>query len=340
MIDRQEPAASAGPLPASPERSRERNRQRRWTLIPLGLACLLACSGCPESQIVQVTIKSSATAPDGAASDAAGSTEGAPAGYGNLQGTVTFDGSIPALKDLIAAGDASVKDASVCSAAAVPDESLIVDPGTKGLANVVIFLDKRPANVKPELAAPPTTPVMFDQKGCRFLPHVVTVQVGQPLLVVSDDGIPHNTRTMPKRNTSFSQVVKANERGGVACDYKKAESTPIAVACDFHPWMKAYHFPVDHPYVAITDQQGKFRIEGLPAGKHSFNVWHERGPGDAHLLERKLTITIQADQDVTHDLSYGAAKFAAQHLPVRRAVPLDRLQAGGEVIVSQRKGTP
>lgn len=309
----------------------------RFALSFLGIASILFCAGCPEAQIVTVSIK--AVEGGGAASTGV-EAETTAAGYGNLLGTVTFDGTPPALAPLVAAGDTSAKDATVCAAAAVPDESLVVNPANKGLANVVVFLEKRPGNIKPELAKPPTTPVMFDQKGCRFLPHVLAVQVGQPLLVVSDDGIPHNTHTNPKRNDSFNKVISANERNGVPCDYKKPESAPLAVVCDYHPWMKAYHFPVDHPYVAVTDADGKFRIEGLPAGKHNFNVWHERAPGDAHLLERKLVITIEVDKDTTKDFTFGGAKFAVRPTPARRFIASERLLTGGDLTVLHAESLP
>lgn len=308
--------------------------------IGLALLSLICFGGCPEAQIVSVTIKPDAAG--GAAQDAAAgaSADTPPAGYGNLVGTITLDGPARSLPPLVAAGDATAKDAAICSVAAVPDESLVVNGENNGIANVIVFLEKRPAFVKPELAKPPADPVMFDQKGCRFLPHVLTVQVGQPLLVISDDGIPHNTHTFPKRNEPFNKVIGANDRSGVPCNYKKSEPSPVGVSCDYHPWMKAYHFPLDHPYFAITDKDGKFKIEGLPPGKHAFNIWHERAPGDAHLLERKLQITIEIDKDTTKDLTYGGAKFAALPAPARRQVAFERIKAGGEITVSQTERLP
>lgn len=301
---------------------------------------MICCGGCPEAQIVSVTIKPVAGASDVAAGGAAPAVETAPAGYGNLVGTITFEGTPRNLSPIIAAGDTTVKDAAVCSVMAVPDESLVVNAGNKGIANAVIFLEKRPAFVKPELATPPANAVFFDQKGCRFLPHVLTVQVGQQLLVISGDAIPHNTHTYPNRNNPFSQLIGVNDRSGVPCNYKKSESTPLEVRCDFHPWMKAYHFPVDHPYFAVTDKDGKFKIEGLPPGKHSFNVWHERAPGNARLLVRKLQITIEIDKDTTKDLTYASTNFAALPTPSRRQVAFERFKSGGDITVSQAERLP
>jgi hypothetical protein len=306
------------------------------TCLGVAAACLFA--GCPEQATVTVTMKPVAGAVQEASGGAAESTTAA--GYGTLVGTITYEGDPKPLPPLVPAGDATLKpeDRAVCAVHAVPNESLEVNAANKGLANVVIFLDKRPANIKPELAKPPTEPVLFDQKGCRFLPHVLVVQVGQPLLVVSGDPIPHNTHTRPKRNNEFNQVIPPEDRTGKACDYKKAEPGPLSVVCDLHTWMKAYHFPLDHPYATVTDKDGKFKIEGLPAGKHSFNVWHERGPGDSQLLERKLQITIEVDKETVKDLSYGPSKLAGATRPPRRTVVYERLLNGGEVVLTQSEG--
>ena len=310
------------------------NSGRAGATGAMGLAVLLLFAGCPEQATVTVTVKPVAGAAAAGAGEAV-PTESVAKGYGSLVGTITFDGAPQARPPL--AITVKDEDKAVCAAAPMPDESLEVNLDNKGIANVVVFLDKRPGNIKPELSKPPTDPVFFDQKGCRFLPHVLVVQAGQPLLVISDDAIPHNTHTNPKRNEGFNKVIPANDRKGTSCDYKKPEAAPISVVCDYHPWMKAYHFPIDHPYAAVTDKDGKFKIDGLPAGKHSFNVWHERGPGASQLLERKLEITIEVDQETRKDLSFGAAKFAAAPLTPRRAVAYERLLDGGEIVLTQRR---
>lgn len=304
----------------------------RLAIIALGL--FVALPGCsrydPE---VKVTVK---PAPGDEATQAGGSNTGdaaAVAGFGNLMGTVTFQGEIPVPPVVVKMGDQAVKDAAVCSAETIPDEGLVVDPATKGLANVVIYLDKKPGKIKDELVAAPKDPAIFDQRGCRFLPHVVAVRVGQPLLVLSDDPIAHNTHTYPVRNDPFNQIIPPKDRTGVPCNYSKAESAPIEVKCDLHSWMRAYHFPIDHPYFAVTDKDGKFSIAGLPAGKQVFKVWQEKAPGG--LLERKLEITIKADADTTHDLVFDRARFAALPAGGARKVLYSRLLQGGEIEVTQ-----
>jgi hypothetical protein len=311
-----------------------RHQINRLSLISLALAASCLFSGCPEQANVTVTIKPVAGGSQSASAEETSEPTVA-AGYGSLVGTIVFDGEAKALPPLVGESDIKPEDRPVCAAHPIPNESLEVNPANKGLANCVIFLEKRPANIKPELAKPPAEPVIFDQKGCVFLPHVLVVQVGQPLLVVSDDGIPHNTHTRPKRNSEFNQVIAPKDRDGKPCNYKKPESVPLTVVCDLHNWMKAYHFPIDHPYFAVTDKDGKFKIDGLPAGKHSFNVWHERGPGESQLLERKLQIVIEVDKETTKNLSYGSNKLAQLPDTQSRTIAYERLQKGGEIVLTQ-----
>ena len=304
----------------------------RLSRAGLGLACVTLLTGCPELHHVEVQMKAGS---GGAAEGAAEETEAAAvAGYGNLHGVLTLEGDVPAVKKLFSAGDASVKDSAICAAGDAIDEGLIINPANKGIANAVIFLEKAPATIKPELVEPPKDPAIFDQKACRFFPRVVAFRIGQPLMVLSDDPIPHNTHTDPKRNSTFNQTISPNDRKGVECRYTKPEATPVKVVCDYHAWMKAYHFPVDHPYFAVTDADGKFKIDGLPAGKHTFNVWHEAASGG--FLERKVVVEIAVDGDTEKNLSYAPAKFAAVPAP-QPAVAYERLRQGGEIQVTQRE---
>jgi hypothetical protein len=296
----------------------------RWCRTSALLAVAAVASGCPQPHQVSVTMKGTATAESDAGAPVE-STSAAPAGYGNLFGQITFEGSAPEVKLLHRKGDGAVKDSSVCAAEDTPDESIVVNAANKGLANVVVYLDKAPANIKPELATPPSEPAVFDQKGCRFLPHIVAVRVGQPIHILSDDGVPHNTHTFPERNPGFNQGISPNERTGVPLKYVKAEQKPLKVTCDYHAWMTAYHFPVDHPYFAVTDADGKFKIAGLPAGKHVLKIWHEKAGGG--FLDRKITVEIKADGDTEQNLTYAPAKFAGLEAQTP-TIALSELKAG------------
>lgn len=222
----------------------------------------------------------------------------APAGA-TLSGTILYDGAPPKR----AALDTSSKDPEVCSLMPVLAEDLVVNPDNKGIANVFVYLAKVPDGVKVPKA--PADPLVFDQKGCQFLPHCMTVQVGSNLLVKSGDPVPHNTHVITVRNEGFNQVIPANNRNGVALKYTKGERLPTEVKCDFHPWMKAYHLILEHPWMAVTDADGKFSIAGLPGGKHTFIIWQEK----AGYLNRTYEVELKADEKKDVKLPFKPEKF-------------------------------
>jgi hypothetical protein len=238
------------------------------------------------------------------------------AGTGTLSGVIQFDGNPPTFDPLVKKGDSSVKDAAVCSAQEVPNEELVINKDNKGIANVFVYLQKAPAGVK---AAKPTGETVFDQKACQFLPHALLVRSGEKVLVKSDDPIPHNTHTYPVRGDGFNKVIAANDRKGVDLKYTKPERLPVKVVCDYHNWMKAFHLVLDHPYMAVTDADGKFTIPNLPAGKHEFIVWQEK----AGYLEKKHTVQIKSGETKEVKLSFGAAKFASFNGPPGKSIAIN-----------------
>src|SRR5262249_38289976 len=147
------------------EDSPRRNANWRSAALHTAFAVCLLClfAGCPEAQVVTVTMKTV----EGALAAAAGEGDATVAeakGYGTFSGTITFDGRVRTYPPLVAPGGAGLKpeDKAVCAAQPVPDETLVVNSANKGLANAVVFLDKRPANIKPDLAKPLTDAIKFD----------------------------------------------------------------------------------------------------------------------------------------------------------------------------------
>lgn len=253
-------------------------------LLAAGSLVITGCELASGANLTpSVKYKSSGTA---AAESAASTESGAAAsteGVGTLKGKVEFAGTAPALQPLYAKG-ADVKDAAVCAAVEAPDESVLVKDG--GLANVFIYLRKAPKAT----GTPADATAVFDQKYCTFKPHAMIMRVGQTVKVLNSDGVAHNTHTYGIKTTPFNQIVSPNDtEKGAALVYKQAEQEPISVGCDIHPWMKAYHLPIDHNFAAVSAADGTFEIKDLPAGKHEFKVWHETGK----LLEKALVVTIK-----------------------------------------------
>ena len=222
---------------------------------------------------------------------------------GGISGTISFNGQVPALPPLVEKGDGNAKDPAICAAADIPDQSLLVNESAgNGLANVFVYLLKAPKTLRVPV---PDEPLMMDQKGCVFLPHAMLVRVGQRVLVLSDDDAAHNVHTFPVRNQSINSLMGPKDRVGLELVYSRSELAPIAVKCDVHSWMTAYHLVLDHPFMGLTDQKGKFEIQGVPAGKHKLRVWHER----AGILDRGIEIVVKEDATNEMRLEYPASRF-------------------------------
>ncbi len=267
---------------------------RRVPSVTVGLllsATVLLTSGCGElvngaNLKPPVKYKPSTVGGDSTETKSSGVAEtsetASTEGVGTLRGKVEFAGPFTPLPPLYLKGS-DVKDKDVCAAVEAPNETILVKDG--GLANVFIYLKKAPKATSPV----PGESLIFDQKACVFKPHAMIARVGQTVKILNSDGVAHNTHTYGKKTVQFNSVVGENNAIGVPMEYKQAEQEPIKVGCDIHPWMNAYHLPIDHPYAVVSGEDGKFEIKDLPSGKHEFKVWHEA----AGLLEKGLIVTIK-----------------------------------------------
>ncbi len=279
--------------------------------LPLAALSLCGLSGCGKLDTgahAEPSVRIKLADAPGAVKESGGSTDttvvssGAP---GTFSGRVVFKGAAPSPKVMYEKGKAP-KQADVCSATgAIMVEDLLIG-ADNGIANAFIYLDKPPVGFK---ATPPTEPIVFDQKNCTFLTHALICQVGQPIQITNDDDIPHNTKNFPEKNDNFNPTVGGKNRVGETVVYKKAENKPVGVKCDFHAWMSAYHLPIAHPFGAVTDKDGNFKIENLPAGNYQFKIWHERADGGrGGYLESKYKVSVKADMKPV-EISEDAAKF-------------------------------
>lgn len=176
------------------------------------------------------------------------------------------------------------------------DENLVV--GKKGeLANVFIYVSD---GLKEKSYDPPKKSALMDQDRCMFKPRVQGIQVGQDFLMKNSDPLIHNVRSFSMRNRPFNiaQPPKTPDRKKV---FKRKEKE-IMIQCDFHPWMKAYLFVMDHPYFAVTNAKGEYSIKGLPPGKYTLTAWHEE------LGEQEAEITVDASGAAKAGFTFKAKK--------------------------------
>lgn len=217
------------------------------------------------------------------------------AGYGTVRGKVVIDGSAPVLAMLVLKGSQQKAGDELCAVDGVPNESVIAD-ANGGLANVFIYLKKVPKGVP--IPPAPTDKIIFDQKGCSFTPHAFVARVGQTIVLTNSDSVVHNVHTSPNSNREFKSAIPAKKLDQPAQTldlvYEKPEENPVKTMCDFHSWMDSYHHVVNHPWAVVTGADGTFEIPGVPAGKMTFIVWHEK----AKAVNRGLEVVVVADQTV------------------------------------------
>jgi hypothetical protein len=121
---------------------------------------------------------------------------------------------------------------------------------------------------------PPKTPAVLDQVGCHYVPHLVALMAGQPLLIKNSDNTLHNIHPLPKVNTPFNigMPIKGMTQTKV---FTKPEP-PFHVKCDVHPWMGANIAVLNHPFFGVTNAQGMVQLKNLPAGTYTVQSWHEK----------------------------------------------------------------
>jgi hypothetical protein len=218
---------------------------------------------------------------------------------GSLIGRVLLDGPKPTLAPLVGKS-ASKVDSSVCAAsAAIIDESLVVGENG-GIANVYVYLAKKPKGMKFD---PPETQPFLDQEACIFKPHALVVWAGIDFELKNSDKVAHNIDAKPAQNSSFNDGMKPG--ASVVRSFRNPEALPFQSTCAIHPWMRFWTLVVDHPFVAVTNVNGEFEIPNLPAGKHKFRVFQERGSQ----LERSIEVVVAPGEPTTVEWKYPASKF-------------------------------
>lgn len=189
------------------------------------------------------------------------------AGWGNLSGEFIYDGNPPPTKAIDTGKE------PMCAKHQVVDERVTVNPKGHGLANVVIFVSSKKVKVNPDYKKDLKETVVLDNDGCRFTPHIVTMDVSQKLEIHNSDPFSHNSNLAPIGDNPMNPSLAPDSKA----DYKfaRAQRLPVPVNCNIHPWMKGWIVVKDNPYMAVTDKDGKFEIKDLPLGKVEFTVWHE-----------------------------------------------------------------
>lgn len=186
----------------------------------------------------------------------------------------------------------------------VPADSVPICGKTQPSPALAVGTDKRLANAvvsvsKVHGSAPPAPlDVSINQEACRFEPHVVAVPVGSRLTFVNTDMCLHNVHLLSGGVTVANIGMPLQGQKSKLPVSMTAKPGNVRFKCDVHAWMDGYVYVFDHPWFAVTDRSGAFRIEGIPAGSHELQVQHELLGSSV----RNVTVAAGADTNVDVDL--------------------------------------
>jgi plastocyanin len=180
---------------------------------------------------------------------------------GTLTGVVRFAGTPPMLAPL-----AVSKNREACGEQK-PSEALVVGPDGGVRGSVVLVEGVRRGKKR-------TGEVVLDNHRCLFVAHVSALAAGDKARVKNSDAILHNTHGFLGTPTVFN-VALPNKDQMVDITRRLTRPGVVRVLCDAHPHMFAWIVVHDSPYVAVTDQRGAFKIDGMPPGAYRVTMWHE-----------------------------------------------------------------
>lgn len=233
------------------------------------VAVLAACSSAPE--------------PDSPAQNTAPAVSLGPVGV--IEGRVVLEGSpIPestSLENTTDPDDCGMRHSL---------EDILVNPDNRGIRNAIVSLTglSLPAGYEP-----PSSLLVVDNRQCRFEPHVAVLTVGGVIEARNSDPLYHSVHLYGLKqlnvslHTSKSRLIKLPTRPGF-----------LIIKCDVHGWMQSYVRVDPHPFHAVTDADGRFRIEGAPTGTHRLETWHE------HWGPQQQTITVASDATAEVNITY------------------------------------
>jgi plastocyanin len=158
--------------------------------------------------------------------------------------------------------------------------------------HVVVYLDAVPRRAFDEL---PAARARMDQRGEQFVPHILAITTGTTVDFPNHDTTFHNVFSLSRVRTFDLGRFPPGRTGSVRFDRPGI----VPVFCDIHSHMSAYILVFTHPFFAVTDDDGGYEIDGVPAGSYTLMVWSELGTA----APRRVTVADGGTADVDFRVS-------------------------------------
>jgi hypothetical protein len=207
------------------------------------------------------------------------------ASAGDISGKVTVKGTPPPEKTIVYDDTCSKLHPSI------PTTRHWVVGKDNGLANVFVYISK---GLEGKTFTPSTEVVELDQVGCNYNPYVFGVMVGQPVRIKNSDPLMHNIHAMPKvdgdSEYNFAEPSQGHVNDTKWVENIKKPEVMVKLKCDVHQWMFAYAGVQDHPFFAVTDTDGNFKIANVPAGHYTLTAYHLKAHGSKPGASQEITV--------------------------------------------------
>lgn len=212
---------------------------------------------------------------------------------GTITGKIKFTGARPANARIDMSDEAACKSKYTTP----PTAETVVVNANGTLSNVFVYVK---AGLPAGATYPaPATPVVLDQSGCRYHPHVLGIQVGQPLHIKNSDPVLHNIKAKAVKNRPFN-VSQPNVTTAPTVRTFAQPEVMVSLECNVHGWMNAFVGVLPHPFYAVTGTDGGFSLKGLPPGTYTIEAWHER------YGTQTATVTVTGTETKTSDITFAA----------------------------------
>jgi hypothetical protein len=192
-------------------------------------------------------------------------------------GTIKFTAKLKGAAPKRAEIEMSAAECAAAHAAEPPLDETVIEGSGGTLQNVMVWID----NLDKKYAfKAPSSPIVIDQSGCMYKPHVVTMMAKQSIEVKNSDPVQHNIHALAKANDEFNFSQGAKSALTLTTGSKDktfgSPEVPIKIKCDVHGWMGAWVGVFKHPYHGVTGADGSVTLKDVPPGTYTLKVWHEK----------------------------------------------------------------